>query len=196
MAIAAKKKTAHKSFVANPPKSRFVSNGKKRPTSKRRKKNPASGGLMKVTRRRARRNPSPQTNAALAAIGGAFALILFNEGVNRFFPSVSTTVRVGAKVGLGWAVGNYGTKYIGGWARIAQGALWMFAAYEGFDAWVRPHLAGYLTPATAPAVTGQVQVKNPQTGQDGTRYMLNDGNSFDIYQSDPSQSPAQQAYVY
>jgi hypothetical protein len=182
MATAAKKRTPNKSFAANPPKSRYKAPATK--TNPKRRKSSASKTMHSRSRRRKnyQRNPSISGNAAIMAIGGAFVLLGFNELVARFAPSVSQTIRIVGKAAAGWAVGRYGRKYLGSWATVVQGALWLTAASEALQVWVVPQLpAGWITNGQPPVVSQQ-QIQNPNTGQLGTRYNLADGNSIDVYE--------------
>lgn len=187
MAIA--KRTSHKSLVKNPPRSGFL----RKPAARKAvsKTNPAKS-RKPVRRRSYRRNPSPTTNAIVFALGGALTINVIDEAVRRFMPTISAPISVGLKLGAGWAIGKYGSKLLGGWAGIAQNALYLAAALTAIDQWVKPLLPGFFTTAAVnqPQPVAQQQITNPSTGQLGIRYALSDGNLVDIYEGDQQTATA------
>ncbi len=197
MAAATKAKTntakanTHKSTVSNPSGGRryHVGGGSRRKTNIRgrgasrsnRRRNPATGTTTTARRKTYRRNPSPTTNAALFAIGGALVVYGFDLLVGKLAPTISTPLRIGGAVAAGFAIGKWGKKYLGTWADIAQAALWFKAALDGWSSYIAPIANGYLGISSGTAIVAQQQVQNTQTGQLGTRLFLNDGNTVDVF---------------
>jgi hypothetical protein len=184
-AAAKAKKPANKSLAANPAQSTYKAPAKG--TSKAPAKNTSTAVAKKPAAKKPRANPSPIISAAILAIGGALTVVAFDEAVNRIMPSLSAPFRIGAKFAVGLAIGSYGSKipvigkFLGPWARVIQGALWFSAAYDGFNAYIRPMLGGWLTPLGGVQITSQESVRDPATGQMGMRFRLADGNSFDVF---------------
>lgn len=183
----AKANTAQKSTVSNPSGRKYhVGSGRGRTNNRGRggkgRSNRRNPGTTTTNRRKTyRRNPSPTTNAALFAIGGALVVYGFDLLVNKLAPTISTPLRIGGAIAGGWVIGRFGKKYLGTWADIAQAALWFKAALDGWTSYISPIVNNYLGIGSGLAVTAQQQVQNTQTGQLGMRLFLNDGNYIDVF---------------
>lgn len=180
------------SAVKNPtnPGRRLLVGGRSKSTRRRgttsRRRNPTTA--IRTRRRTSyRRNPSETVSGLMFAAAGALVINGFDEVVNRFAPSMNGTIRIIGKAGAGYAIGNWGKKFLGSWATIAQNALWLAAALDVFQTYIRPALGGYLTSSEQPAVVATQPVQNTTTGQLGQRLFLDNGNTMDVFDDGMSQ---------
>ena len=185
MAAKATAKPSTTAMVKNPAggRTQFVTSGKDKGKGKGKttgKKNPETANIVKSKGKTYKRNPSETTSGILFAVGGALVINGLDELINRFAPAISNPIRIGGKVTAGWAIGRWGKKYIGSWAGIAQNALWLAAAMDAMEVYVKPLFSGFFT-TSAPKVVGTDQIRNTDTGQLGMRIYLSDGNQADFW---------------
>lgn len=140
-----------------------------------------------------KRNPANSTmSELLVAFGGALVINSFDLGVNYFFPTVSGLVRTGAKFGLGWLVGTYGSKmpFIKNFAPLIKSALWIAGALDVVSTYAVPYALqtlGVAIPTATNAaqaaansaapqlIAAPVQVQTP-SGEMGYLYQYDNGD--------------------
>jgi hypothetical protein len=178
-----KRTTPAKAQVRNPARKMLVG-GRKRTT--RRRTSAVKTPVRRARRTTYRRNPSASSSSVLFAIGGALVISVFDYGITRFLPQISNPLRIGGKVAAGWALGKYGKKLLGNWASVGETALYLAAAIDLINVYLKPTVFGWLGGSDAPVV-GTQKIKDTATGQLGMRYHLADGNAVDRF---PSQQAA------
>lgn len=153
------------------------------------------------SRRRYRKNVGGTSvfGGALSAFGGALVINLFDLGVNKIFPNVSTTIRTGAKFGAGFLTLMYGSRisFLRSYAPMIGNALIFAGALDVVGTYLMPKVSellntgvSTLTNAISPAqVVSTTTAQDAKTGELGKGYYLNNGSYVEVF-------PRQGRYAY
>lgn len=196
MAAAAAKK--HTSQMKNPAPLPMGSKTPAKTNTAKKKPSQSASGRGTTTKKTQvkKRNPTGNAfvNVMIAAFGGALAITGFDYLVEYFAPTVSGTIKTGAKFVAGWTIGNYGRRIpiIGAYSGIISNTLYIFGFADLITDHLMPAVRPYL-PGAAPRLIAQPKaVQDPTTGELGWLHELDDGSQYFMVDANAGQDSTYQ----